>query len=273
LHHYQEAVKYRESHAPEAADKKPTKESVQGYAKIVEARRIEFNDKTAASKGLEKARAALMMAYRFTDAANKQQQDPKGLGLALLALQQLQEIKPGTLDPQKEMPAATQLQFELLILMGRSGEFDEHINQENLRAIVGPKLRLMHAAAKGDYAVLDEILGEGDNEPRLDSATYLAASVVGTYLAMNSVTHPTPQLRFAHERAAFLTNAIVEELRKAVDSADLRLLRGLLLLEAGDTQRARPLLENSLRLVVPHALWPDQTIAARYAYLLKEQQE
>lgn len=249
------------------------REEVDQLEKEVAMRRRDFSGRAANSKPLEKFQIALRFAYRTVDANNVERTDARGMGLVLTALTHLREAKPET--PEEAFEIARQ-HIDVLVTMGRAIEVEAAMAVDAIRTQLGPaytELRLLQSAAKGDYAEMDLMLDFMEKEIRHDSIRAMVAHLVGTTLNLN-ITDNLPIIPRVAQRieAAFLNsgwhNAVDEGIRQA---ADLRLLRGILRLEAGDTDSARQLLNESLGLAGPNMHWPDRIIAVRYLHFLDEQ--
>ncbi|MBI3409169.1 MAG: hypothetical protein HY040_12550 [Planctomycetes bacterium] len=280
-------VKHQRVNAPDAEGKTQLKELLLRLENEVEGRRRDFELMAGNLNPLEKA-FKLLQPFRTVDENNKERIDPNGVGLALLRLQYLQEIKPEAAPPQQQAVVSA-FQIELLLQMGRAAEVEEALGDEKFRSILGPlyaRLRLMQAAAKGDYALMEESLVEQEKTVSFNQIQAWATLSTINHLALNSIppAHPGArgnQLWFIAilEREGLPTQHGVigkwtkSALTELVKLADLRCLRGIVALEVGDTAKACGLFEEALQIAPRFLDWPDRAVAARYLYFLKEQQK
>jgi hypothetical protein len=226
-------------------------------------------------KGLARARAAFGDPYRFVDAENKPQVDPRGMGLILDALDQLDLYlkQPSKGQAVERLDAY----FMQALLVMKLGDFRKvHDALPELRQNLGPRFPFVHAryaAAVGDYATLEQALAALDKDLDLPSIYTKAREPLARLVGLFFLDDQPGPARFAHQVAnagsygSFIM--MCDELENiCMQKSELRMLRGLCALEQGDTAKARTFLRESLTFSGPRTLFADEEISRRYLELL-----
>jgi len=213
-------------------------------------------------------------------------------GLIKLGLKLLLDVKP---DALKDVPAKVHFlaswQLFLLLTTGQAREAYNRLEDEELRNVLPggeyEELRALAAAALGDYPTADKFLDEAEKARGLapdqqvleqqqkavqQLTEYLAATAAGTPGAAGN-TGLLSRLGVFHIRMPEMLGALMLAAKERRDVAELRLIRGSLALELGDTTAAAKHFRGSLAilpLVLPVALnLTDRPIAQRYLELLE----
>ncbi|MCI0642276.1 MAG: hypothetical protein L0Y72_21610 [Gemmataceae bacterium] len=242
----------------------------------VRKRRGDFDLTAATRKGLDKYRLAVRIPFRTIDINNKESVDPRGMGLALEALNQLQNEKLiESLNPQDQLEAFY-WQVRLLLMMGRGAEIDAFWPE--IEKALGPlffEARAMHAAAMGDYAGFDKAMAEVEKRIDLEKAGSQIAQVLADSLLLKaSFGFPlVARIAVTVRSDSVFQNLAASQENTVRQAAEWRLLRGLLALEAGDITHAKRLCSESIRLSEPEVHFPDRAIAERYLELIARQEK
>ncbi len=158
-----------------------------------------------------------------------------------------------------------------MLLLGRANS----LQPDNIPGDL-PELRMVHAAATGNYGVLDEALADIEkkqSESTLNRARACASAVlahgVNQGLAVQLAALPRAGLMaFAQLQLAQTLEALTP-LAALRAEAETRTLRGVIALELGDTTTARRHLEGALRVAGPGTAFQDRVLAERYLDLLR----
>jgi hypothetical protein len=213
--------------------------------------------------------------------------DREPRGLVKLGLTILQDADPKRL----EGPAlATLVTWQMyLMLMTGEAEAVSQSKSENLRKNLPPgeyeEMQALAAAALGDYLTADRLLAEAEKAYQLpsdDQIVNLEQQSIQQLLALQTsmaawlpgedgIVGPSARLlaSVGQQRALFKDLANLAEPRARV--ADLRLVRGLLILEAGQCGLALKHFQDSLRIgpLVAQIFLPDRAVARRYVESLQ----
>lgn len=242
-------------------------------------RRAKFKEHEHEKDELKKVQIAINLRYEELRGKGSSESP---LGLADKAVELLEEaMKRSDMAPEKRM-AFFQIYFDLLLRLGRANAVADWLkvpqNKESLPLEMYAEFRLQSAAAVGDYAGADAALGlmtKGLAEHLIverEIAARIAAGVIGAPL-LSPVLGSTPPSAFMvmDELRHFsaLTgqmdrvNLVLNELGNALT------LRGILALEAGETEAALVHFERALSTAGPYFNFSDRPIAQRYLDLLK----
>ncbi|MCI0380767.1 MAG: hypothetical protein L0215_24555 [Gemmataceae bacterium] len=242
----------------------------------VKKRRGDFDLMADTRKGLDKYRLAVRMPFRTIDINNKESEDPRGMGLALEALNQLQKEKLiESLNPQDQLEAFY-WQVRLLLMMGRGAEIDSVWPE--IEKALGPlyhEARAMHAAAMGDYAGFDKAMVELEKRIDFEKSAAHAGQVLAESLMLRA-SLGTPLV--ARCAVIMRSDAVLQGLNASLENtmrqaADWRVLRGILALEGGDIAKAKQLFEQSLKITDTEIHFADRPIAERYLELIARQEQ
>ena len=187
-------------------------------------------------------------------------------------------------------------QLFLLTTTGQAREAEQRLETEAkwLRGLLAggeyEELRARVAAALGDYPSADKYLEQAEQARQLppieqiledqQKATrqlteYLAATT-GWMPGREGLIGPLARLGVFQQRRAEIVDTLMAGAKERRDVAELRLIRGSLALESGDTAAAAKHFRGSLDmlpLALPLALdFPDRPIAQRCLELLKAAQ-
>jgi hypothetical protein len=235
-----------------------------------------------------KYRAAMSEPYRFQGPKGEPMQDPRGRGLVLEALKALRTADRSKLkDEQREVMDA--MQVDLLLRMGKFRELAEMPTSTHVLQATdsSPRLLGLYLPAVGNYAEADKVLEIADQRYGRDDKAFarLAGEALGNML-LASQTNTSWLQRilevYANRPREQLFMVKLNELRASVKRrADLLLLRGVLALEQGDTDKALVRLRDCLRLTdlgdsfearrAADATFPDRGVARRLVRLLEAQ--
>jgi len=244
-------------------------------------KRQEYYDlKTSAGKmtALERFEIALWKPYRATDENNRVTEDRQGLGLARRALDVLGQMNLAEL-PDQQKAISAKLQLALLLTMGRVREAQD-VLVPTLKPLLGQeeyeRFEVMLGAATGNYRRADQALAtlekiavisqKQQQAQRLKILEQTRASLLTT-LAFDPPlqTLPVPRASLYLLQQLMVRSPIVPPVPE--QRIQLRVLRGLLALEQGDTGMALIHFEGALRRAGPEP-FPDRPIAERYVQLL-----
>jgi tetratricopeptide (TPR) repeat protein len=230
---------------------------------------------------------------------NPEPKDPLGRdkvqqrGLVQLGLKILSEADPKKLEgPQ--LATLVSWQLFLMLMTGqaeavRQAHTDNLSNSENLRKSLPPgeydELQGLAAAALGDYPAADRFLMEAEKAYQLPPDDKIVSleqqamrQLVGIFTATagwipgeDGLFGPPTRLTASLLQQEAVYKDLGELAQPRTRVADIRLVRGLLALEAGNRATALKHFQDSLRIgpVVLHALMPDRPIARRYVELLE----
>jgi hypothetical protein len=200
------------------------------------------------------------------------------LGLAQKAWDVLTEIDQNSLT-KEDLHKYLLIRFDLALSMGRVEILADDLKHEGVRAAVPAPIQLLAAGALGDYQAMDEALALIEQQQR-EGLRRLGEDIKRqrTRCAPSMVLAPTQP--FPAGLIAGLTNVahtLVFE-RIAVSNAHYDLfnamtLRGIVALEAGETEHARDLFQATLNEAGSEHFFSDRPIARRYLDLLNQQRD
>jgi len=262
----------------EKADFKRLKDHTDELEREVLSRRSDWDLKTTDKSRLDKYNIAVnMRPYVTTDANNRDLVDREGMGLVLLGLQQLRDIKLDTLT-KEELILVTHGEISLLLGMGRAAEVGDILEDKKVQPMLGRAFyhyRLLLAAAKGDYAGMEENLVALEQGGDPGAMLEVAGNLLGIGFLNGPLDFPAGVrlARFSTWAVAGFRQQRDLFYRMAVEPADLRLLRGIFALEAGNTDKAYQLIDEAIKIAGSSPFWQDRPVAMRYLVYLKEQRE
>jgi hypothetical protein len=222
---------------------------------------------------------------------DREQKAPRGLiklGLQLLLDAKLDSLK----DDPGRLNFAVSWQLYLLLTTGQAREAYSRLEMEELRNLLPggqyEELRALAAAALGDYPAADKFLQQAEKarnlppDGRVLEDQQMASNQLAEHLAVTAAWAPasggqtgilTPVGVF-YLRLPERVESLMQSAKERRDVADLRLLRGALALESGDTTAAAKHFRASADIVpplLPIALaFTDRPIAQRYLKLLDQ---
>jgi tetratricopeptide (TPR) repeat protein len=225
---------------------------------------------------------------KLENALIDQKAKPPMRGLVGQALKLLQEAKIDALknDPQK-LRLFVSWQIYLLLTTGHAREAHDALQNEELRNVLPQseyeELRALAAAALGDYPAADQFLEQAEKGRRLPTdddilekqkepmqhllefATTTVSWLPGSEGPVGAITRYG--VSFCKQRD--IIEPLYDLAKERRDASELRLIRGLLALEAGDTAAAAKYFQACLRIVPPAVDFPDRVLARRYLELLE----
>jgi hypothetical protein len=208
-------------------------------------------------------------------------------GLAKQGLKLLQDARADKLTPERQKELVY-LQIQMLLTTGQAREAQERLKpdlRDKLAASVYEQLQALAAVALGDYAAADQYLAEAENraekpptqeivalqkdlaqEAALQQAGQVALAPLNALLLL-----PLPPYRSAFSDIVRIQGAgkLSKLAGVAIRVGEIRLLRGLLALEVGNTAAAAEHFRAVLAVVPGGLYFPDGVIAQRYLELLK----
>jgi hypothetical protein len=219
---------------------------------------------------LAKVHFAISDPYPFIGNDNKKYEDPRGRGLPLEALRVLQSIDPASLPVGERIPR-TMLLVQINLELGRIGDAvtalgkaDQELQQASPNVtLAAADARLMIWATTGWYKKIDETT-EAIENMLLEGLRTASRDVVidGFALGFVGPKGPLPRLQLEDK----LRGIRDVWLRTQPVLADLRTLRGIFLVECGESEEALRQLDLALASKMPFA---ERRIAERYAELLR----
>jgi hypothetical protein len=236
-------------------------------------------DLTAARPLEGRLAAAVLEPYKHIDANNQQQVDRSGLGLAQKALELLQAANVSKLSVE-EKKLYVELQLRLLLTMGRLHEAREGL-VPGLRELLGPAYDYYQAAlaaALGNYAEAQEALAQVETifanaGKKHEALVRKLAEWDRSRLLLTLAFDPPIQTQPILRASMFVYQQLVARSYDVPPAGPphgaIRVLRGLLALEQGDTAAAAGHFEEALRRAGPTEVFSDQPLAVRYLRLLK----
>jgi hypothetical protein len=256
----------------------------------VKRRRDAFNLETGSQQNIGNRFELALVDPQKADAQGKDQKVPRGL--IKLGLQILLDAR---LDAFKDNPAGLNFlaswQLYLLLTTGQAREAYSRLEAEELRNILPggqyEELRALAAAALGDYVAADIYLQKAEQarnllpDQQLLDQQQKAAEQLAENLAKTAAWAPASggETGILSPLGLFYLNlperveTLMQSAKERRDVADLRLIRGALALESGDTKQAARHFRMSADIVpplLPIALaFTDRPIAQRYLELLE----
>jgi tetratricopeptide (TPR) repeat protein len=235
----------------------------------VNLRKQHFDIKAAGLKPLDKIAFALVGNYTKYTKDNKGQPDPKGLGLAGLALQLLPEVDQKTLTPEQQI-VWLRTTIDLLFNTGNARKAAEFVEQsiDTLERLgLHHRYLILSAGTQGNYDALRKALA--DYERSLARQATDTAQRLVTY-GMNAPPIGSPPHSFVlfglnWSAWANACEAVMPEYY------NVKTLRGVVALEAGDTGDAYRILQSVLQESenLDGLSFSDRPIAERYVTFLK----
>jgi hypothetical protein len=238
-------------------------EIVKSLESDVKVRMAKWKEGIAKMHPLEQADYAIRGT--FQDLINDKP-TPMPLGLGKTGLEVLLSLKEDKLTADQQF-ASLLMSFELLLTMGQGEVVAQQLRKEAVRkalpASVYGRYQLLAAGATGDY--------EGMEQGAKQLEGIFVQSLV--HLAPATLVWPTMQ------SAGPLGYTYAWQSRLALDLlatqnnelCNLMTLRGILALEAGDTQKARALFQSALDQSGKEHRFTERAIAQRYVDLLNAQ--
>ncbi|MBM4072861.1 MAG: hypothetical protein FJ271_28625 [Planctomycetes bacterium] len=238
---------------------------VKRYNEGLQKRKADFDLRASGKNSLKKYALALRSPYKALE-LNKDQTDPRGMGLARDALFALQSAALG----QAEDFFVVTNQLDMLLLLGEVSFVGEVLAKAGVQKLLGPSLgyyQTLWAAAIGDYQQARAALTRQIEETPISSR---AADIRGWLLLKMAPAQNIAELAgqahwFLSERDGVLALGRILQ-----PVANLHLVRGLLALEQGDTAAALGDFQTCLDMTGAVFLH-DRFIAERYLALLKGQ--
>jgi tetratricopeptide (TPR) repeat protein len=238
----------------------------------------DYQLKSGAAQGLEKYRWAVLgdprHEFRIATPDNKSViADPRGRGLVLVALKVLSEaLSDGNRkalfekSPGEFIEASSQL-LRYLLLTGQvletaqwMGELRQYL--ERLAPAVMINYDLFVAGAIGNYDNMLKILKV--NEDILNNGARRMLQLGMSNALSSGPLNPFVNFMLVREQKQHHEFYMVQ-------LAAAKTLRGITLLEVGDTQEARTVLREALDLAGPDLYFPDRALAERYLELLDKE--
>jgi len=280
-----------ESQKLPAKDQEKIDQLVKAALDDVQRRKTQYELRVGTNADVTEKFKHALIDYDFKDAQGRPQQILRGT--VKLALQVLQEVKPENYpsDPWK-LREMVSWQLYLMLVTGQAREVADLLNDEKddgkkLAGILKDgdyeQMRAMAAAALGDYALADKLLAEAEKARRLPPDAQLLEQLkkpqrqIMEHFAGSTVVVPgLDGYAGALQRLAAVNVGQTEFLKELqqtakaqIEVAELRLIRGLLALEAGDTIAAAKHFRGCLDILPPYLHFPDRPIAIRYLELLE----
>ena len=258
----------------EAVLKQYHDEKVAPLSNSVKLRLKHFNEISDRLSPLEKVNHALNKPFQeFTDKGKQQ----SALGLGKKALDLLLAIDPNSLSKEEQV-GYLRFHFDLLLAMGRIDVVAENLQREEVRNALPSLYQLLTAAALGNYAGCDEAFPVIETELQ-EGIKHLAKEVNfrRTLCLPSMVVGPVPQSINTLAVALLLQTALpLNQMNEALDRQakldndlyNLKTLRGILALEAGNTKQARTIFQAVLHEAGNERGFSDRPIAQRYLELL-----
>jgi hypothetical protein len=240
-------------------------------------RRRDYDLTTSKREPLQKFEVAVLAPYRTVDADNKTVTDPRGMGLTLEGLKQLQNVAPESLKEEQETNLRF-LRFRLLLQLGRLNDATTELVPVVDKLPIHESI-LWHSAVSGDYEDIDKHLARFD-----EMAEQMApmAKVNGQFAGMIAMVRALQGADFVAPLARLGSTYFAEDvIRRGFSAywinmerrANWRSLRGLFALESGDTAAAETHFADALRLAGPEMPIIDRPIVERYLELIREQKK
>jgi hypothetical protein len=257
----------------------------------VQRRKTNFALRVGASADpTEKFKHALI-DYDTPDAKGKPQEMLRGT--VKLALQVLQEAK---LDIYKNDPwklrEIVSWQLYLMLVTGQARDAADLLSdtKDDGKALANilkggeyEQLRAMAAACVGDYALADNLLAEAEKarglppdaklieqlkKPQKQITEHFAASAV-LVPGLDGYVCALPRLATVNGGQSVFLKELQQPAKAQMEVAELRLIRGLLALESGDTTAAAKHFQGCLAILPAYLNFPDRPLARRYLDLLE----
>jgi hypothetical protein len=230
--------------------------------------------------------AAMLEPYRFQGPKGEPQQDPRGRGLILEAIKALRAADRSKLKDEEREALDSRL-VDLYLRMGKIREMSELPNSKHVLEETpnSPRLLALYMPAVGNYAEADKVLEILEKTATKDAKAL--AIQAADFLSNIMMTAETPDnflqqlfIGMRQETARAKVNELRGEIKRRTD---LMLLRGMVALERGDSDKALAQFRGCLRLTdvgdtfdsrqAAAAVFPDRPIAQRLARLLESQRK
>jgi hypothetical protein len=272
LEHWILAIEAHEARKPDnpkkLAEWKSIKKDLENRRKAFEKetqnRKKDFAAKTIGRKPLEKVVEALSGEYVQLAPDNRREIRVRR-GLASLALQQLAEIDPDKL-PERDRLTWGALYLDLLYQLGLARQASELVDDVYPRlGSGGLQYRAYRDAVQGDRDALREFLREWENRKMREMVKFSK-----TICFTNAMAAPAALgASNAHLCTSLLQwSALPNVLILSTDEyCNVKTLRGIVALEAGDTAEAKRIFDEVLAESSGY-YFADRAIAERYAELL-----
>jgi tetratricopeptide (TPR) repeat protein len=266
------------------------REEVQGLDKAVRQRLAKWKEMCAAlptgkASGAEIALKKADMAYNETFVemmGNQQVRSPIGLGKK--AYEILSDIKPESI-PEKLRAVDLQMRYRLLMAMGRADEVMKSLKTEDMKKNLPVELYatnlLVAGAALGDYDAMEEALAAIEKNMKqgmksAHSGVEIATAALAPELLVIPQIGSAGALATAATLQALMPLAQIQGMRIELEGLHNELgnavtLRGIVALEAGNTEFARTLFKRALDEAGDTHFFTERAIARRYLELLNEQ--
>lgn len=210
----------------------------------------------------------------------KVMESPLGLGKKALDLLLAIDTKSLTKD---ETSRYLETRFELLLAIGNVEAVADNLKEESVRKALPPVLhahyRVIAAGALGDYAAMEEALPVIENaireniKPITEEFKRRRGRAIASFVL--APTQPSPITRIGAAQAMplhwFHHEVLDAQTKLYNDLFNTMTLRGIAVLEAGDTKKARAVFQQTLSEAGSEHYFADRVIAQRYFDLLKEQ--
>jgi hypothetical protein len=244
-----------------------------------------FKDETTGAKPLKKAVDALTLPYQeMNHKSNRVEQSRLGLGKKALDLLIGVDVK---LLEGQEQTAYLPIYFNMLVEMGRADVLARDLAKEEVQKALPPILltqyQLLLAGAIGDYEAMDKWLNEFE-KPMREGLPLLRKELPKLHrdacgpavlLAMSPLSGPAlaanANLLFTLPPSIALSQTLGVSGKVHNDLFNVMTLRGIALVEAGETKRALDNFEAVLREAGEEYFFSERPIALRYRDLLREQ--
>ncbi len=266
--------KLRSSHHEEHKNLKGFRDRLEAE---VSQRRKDFDLKAASLKPLDKVRMSLYGRYSRFNRENKEEVDPNGWGLPAMTLQLLEAVDPKTLS-RAEQIEWVRTTIDLLFQVGNARQASEIL--QRWRDALGPlglRFDVLRAGTEGNYTDLAKTLASWE--------AMLAREALQSFRMAHSVGLMAPPAALGQSYTMITLAAVRDPSANWVlmvqswglassEYFNMKTLRGIIALEAGDTATARRLFDEVLRETEGGAAmnYADRPIAERYAELLRQYQ-
>jgi hypothetical protein len=289
LDHFQQAYKGHEarfasgkygSRTPkekDAALKNYREKNIDPLDQTVRVRLAQFKETSEKLAPLQKVANALHQ--RFQEFGEKGKEETP-LGLGKKAWDILMETDQTTLA-KEEVHTYLLSRFDLALSMGRVDIVAEDLKNENVRSALPPavlaQFELLAAAAVGDYQTMDQALALIEQQQR-EGIRLVGEEIKRrrTRCAPSMVLVPLQHFATGLVVGVIQTLETLEFERIVAGKAhndlfNTKTLRGIVALEAGDTNQAREIFQTTLREAGSEHFFSDRPIARRYLDLLNQQ--
>lgn len=273
LEHYSEAAtrfQGRRPSDPKLADAfrdklEQLQSIVKRYTEGLKKRKADFDLRASGKNALDKYSLALRRPYKALE-LNKDQTDPRGMGLARDALFALQNATLG--QPEDFFVVANQI--DVLLLLGEVQFVGDVLAKEGVQKLLGPALsyyQTLWAAAVGDYQQARAAL---TSQLEQNAVAKRIAEIRNLLMLKMAPSYHVAELAGQVQWLLADRDGVLGLGRILQPAANLHLVRGLLALEQGDTAAALRDFQACSDMTAAVFL-PDRPIAERYRTLLEAQ--